>query len=101
MRRTTNPRQALERLAPLVPGVETSLLSRGARISVPGDGLPPKDKSTLRALAMLADLARHLPARDEIRASVKWHGRVPARGVKGWEVAALEWLTLRERRNGR
>jgi hypothetical protein len=102
MRKTKNPRQALERLAEFLdisarPVSSTRWL---LLLAFAGKDGPEArvEKTTNRALAFLADHAMrcHLD-QDAVRAAVKWTGNPTSlSGVKGWELKALEWLTLAE-----
>ena len=74
-RRTKDPRTALGRLEGML-----------------GETVPT-NRTSIRRLAFLADIARR-KKRADAPSVVRWTGRVPARGVKGWEAEALEWLRL-------
>lgn len=75
-RRTKSPKIALARIEAALPGARWT--SR---------------RTTIRRLAFAADCARR-QRRDDVPQLVRWTGRVPSRGVKGWEEEALEWLRL-------
>lgn len=74
-RRTKAPRIALERLEGMLGVVDCG------------------QRTTIRRLAFLADLARRKKLVDTPKV-VRWTGRVPSRGVKGWEAEALDWLRI-------
>ena len=98
-RATKDPKRALERIGPLVPRIIVTRDRQQVRIQrADGAGEAPATKTTIRALAFLADLVRHTPEAEAIRARVAWHGPVPFRGVKGWEREALEWLCITDER---
>lgn len=75
MRRTKSPRQAVERL------------QQAFRVASPE--IPRKP---VRELAFMLDLLRRTHAdRSAVQERVRWYGRIPARGLAGWEEEALEW----------
>lgn len=102
MRATRNTHQAIERLAPLVPGLIVEPAAERGRyeISTPTDpwGLGRTNKRAMHTLAMLAEEARHLEDAADIRQAVRWRGLPPSRGVSAHEESALLWLTEAEAR---
>lgn len=75
-RRTKSPKLALARIERILGETSTK-------------------RTTIKRLAFLADLARRMK-RNEVPGLVRWTGRTPTRGVKGWQAEALDWLRLRE-----
>ena len=57
-------------------------------------GLDAGHGSTAKRAASLAFIVRRRPDADEIRARVRFAGRIPARGLSGWQEEALEWLRM-------
>ena len=76
MRRTKSHRQALERALTAFPNVQRCEIA----------------KRPVRELAFVMDLLRRTHAdRSTVQERVRWYGRIPARGLAGWEEEALEW----------
>jgi hypothetical protein len=76
MRYTKSPRTAVERALEAFPDAPR----------------PEKRKRPARELAFLLDaLKRQRRERDAVRDAIRWAGLIPARGLSGWEEAALEW----------
>lgn len=50
--------------------------------------------STAKRAASLAFVLRRQPDADAIRDRIRWTGRIPARGLSGWQEEALEWLRV-------
>lgn len=89
-RKTSNARTALVRLS---VATGWSLSFRGRRVDLRRGRFTVKNRTTLRALGYLADLARR-EGRREIPSLVRWAGPRRLTGVKGWEEEALDWLRL-------
>ena len=76
MRRTKSPRQAVERVTSAFPDV----------------GRPELPKRPVQELAFILDLLKRRHAdRNLVHEQVRWYGRIPTRGLSGWEEEALEW----------
>lgn len=84
---------AAERLAPHVDGVSIERVKGGFDISTDGVGTTRK-KNGVKTLAYLASVVRLSFGTDldEVRDAVRWIGRIPSRGLAGWQEAALMWL---------
>lgn len=92
MKSSKDSRRAIELLAPLFLALKVKRVEGGYLIGVKSAPEPPVTRSTVKALAFMADLAKRLGHdRDVTRALVRWTGTVPG-GVSAWEQEALEWL---------
>lgn len=85
---------AIERLAEKIPEVSLEDAGRGSyRIHVEGTDLAPTEKSSKKTLAYLAEMAKVTGVdQEEIMREVNWVGRVPSRGLSGYQRDALLWL---------
>lgn len=78
MRRVQSPRAAVERLI--------------EKFGVPR---PEKQKRPIQELAFMLDLLKRKHAdRFQVQDAIRWRGRIPARGLSGWEEEALEWARV-------
>ena len=92
MKSSKDPHRAIELLAPLFLSLKVKRVEGGYLIKVKSAPEPPVVRSTIKALAFMADLAKRLGHdRDGTRAAVRWTGAIPG-AVSAWEQEALQWL---------
>lgn len=57
-------------------------------------GLDSGRGSTAKRAASLAFAVRRRPDAELVRERIRWMGRIPSRGLSGWQEEALQWLRV-------
>lgn len=98
MTSTRSTTMAVLRIANHFPRIKVTRMERGEhkgtyKVEVKGDRDGVIYRRPAKALAWLADLVRHRPDAEAVRAAVRYDTpNIPSSGMAAWEMMALEWI---------